>query len=97
MLQQESTYFYLYLDTDYWLRVVQSLGNQSLNMTASNFNIFNDLEFEKIVQELDTPDVEGWEFFTESHGVKIYRLYNEVMIYLCYVHVNMMVVHVFSW
>ena len=64
-------------------------------MTASNFNIFNDLEFEKIVQELDTPDVEGWEFFTESHGVKIYRLYNEVMgylfIYLCFVHVNMMV------
>ena len=51
-------------------------------MTASNFNIFNDLEFEKIVQELDTPDVEGWEFFTESHGVKIYRLYNEVMGYL---------------
>lgn len=40
-------------------------------------NVFNDLEFESVVRELDTPDVEGWEFFTESHGVKIYRLYNE--------------------
>lgn len=43
-------------------------------------NVFNDLEFESVVREFDTPDVEGWEFFTESHGVKIYRLYNEVLI-----------------
>lgn len=47
-------------------------------------NVFNDLEFESVVRELDTPDVEGWGFFTESHGVKIYRLYNEVIISLKY-------------
>ena len=39
---------------------------------------FNDQEFIDACSELDTPDVEGWEFFTESHGIKIYRSYNEV-------------------
>lgn len=43
-------------------------------------NVFNDFEFESVVWELDIFDVEGWEFFMESYGVKIYRFYNEVII-----------------
>lgn len=54
-------------------------------------NVFNDLEFESVVRELDTPDVEGWEFFTESHGVKIYRLYNEVIINFIKIVINLMI------
>ena len=40
--------------------------------------MFEPIEFENAMKELDTPNTEGYEFFTESHGVKIYRLYNEV-------------------
>ena len=41
---------------------------------------FSDDEFEKACESLvGQPDVdEPWEFFTESHDVKIYRLYNKV-------------------
>ena len=41
---------------------------------------FSDEEFEKACESLvGQPDVdEPWEFFTESHDVKIYRLYNKV-------------------
>ncbi|KAL8588696.1 hypothetical protein ACOMHN_046468 [Nucella lapillus] len=38
---------------------------------------FNDEEFQNACKELDEPQVHGWEFFVESHGVTIYRLYNE--------------------
>ena len=51
---------------------------------------FSDEEFEKACESLvGQPDVdEPWEFFTESHGVKIYRLYNKVeldltVLFLC--------------
>jgi hypothetical protein len=40
--------------------------------------MFSETEFVEACAELDTPDVAEWEFFTESHGVKIYRQYNEV-------------------
>ena len=39
---------------------------------------FQDDEFTKICKELEDPQVDGWEFFVESHGVTIYRLYDEV-------------------
>lgn len=39
---------------------------------------FKDLDFELACKELEEPQTDGWEFFTESHGVTIYRLYNEV-------------------
>ena len=41
---------------------------------------FSDDEFEKACESLvGQPDVdEPWEFFTESHDVEIYRLYNKV-------------------
>ncbi|KAK6181554.1 hypothetical protein SNE40_009385 [Patella caerulea] len=40
-------------------------------------SVFTDIEFENTVKELENPQIEGWEFFTESNDVKIYRLYNE--------------------
>ncbi len=41
---------------------------------------FEDEEFQKACESLvGEPDIsEPWEFFTESHDVKIYRLYNKV-------------------
>ena len=39
---------------------------------------FTDKEFHEACDELNVPNVDDWEFFTESHGVKIYRFYNEV-------------------
>ena len=40
--------------------------------------LFQDQEFVDACSELETPNTDGWEFFTESHDVKIYRLYNDV-------------------
>ena len=40
--------------------------------------MFQEDEFTKGCQELDEPDVSGWELFCDTNGVKIYRLYNEV-------------------
>jgi hypothetical protein len=40
---------------------------------------FKDSDFELACKELEEPQTEGWEFFTESHGVTIYRMYNEVI------------------
>ncbi|KAH9510170.1 hypothetical protein Btru_043646 [Bulinus truncatus] len=39
--------------------------------------VFKNEDFEHAIVELDIPSLEGWEFFVESHGVTIYRLYNE--------------------
>lgn len=39
--------------------------------------MFQESEFLRACDELDNPDVEGWELFTDSNGVKIYRLYNK--------------------
>ncbi|KAL4229302.1 hypothetical protein ACF0H5_012342 [Mactra antiquata] len=41
------------------------------------FEAFKDSDFELACKELEEPQVEGWEWFTESHGVTIYRMYNE--------------------
>lgn len=41
-------------------------------------SVFKDSEFELACKELEEPQTDGWEFFTESHGVTIYRQYNEV-------------------
>ncbi|KAK7477220.1 hypothetical protein BaRGS_00031531 [Batillaria attramentaria] len=38
---------------------------------------FQDEEFRQACVELEFPQVDGWEFFVSSHGVTIYRLYNE--------------------
>jgi len=40
--------------------------------------MFKDFEFEEAIKELECPQLDGWEFFTESHGITIYRMYNEV-------------------
>ena len=50
---------------------------------------FSDSEFETACESLvGEPDIaEPWEFFTESHDVKIYRLYNKVTTSLIYLHV----------
>lgn len=44
-------------------------------------SVFKDSEFELACKELEEPQTDGWEFFTESHGVTIYRQYNEVKFY----------------
>lgn len=47
-------------------------------MHSGSETMFQESEFLKACDELDNLDVEGWELFTDSNGVKIYRLYNEV-------------------
>jgi len=42
--------------------------------------MFQYQEFVDACSELETPNVVGWEFFTESHDVRMYRLYNNVRI-----------------
>jgi len=42
--------------------------------------MFQYQEFVDACSELETPNVDGWEFFTESHDVRMYRLYNNVKI-----------------
>lgn len=40
---------------------------------------FTDADFQSAWTELDEPQLQGgWELFTETMGVKIYRLYDEV-------------------
>ena len=39
---------------------------------------FTEQEFEEAAKEVENPDLTGYEFFTESHGTKIYRHYREV-------------------
>ena len=41
-------------------------------------NTFSEFEFEQACKELEEQDTEGYEFFTESHDVKIYRQYSKV-------------------
>lgn len=42
---------------------------------------FTDEEFQGAWRELDEPQLEGgWQLFTETMGVKIYRLYDKVQI-----------------
>lgn len=41
--------------------------------------LFTDEEFQLAWKELDEPQVDGgWELFTETMGVKIYRLFDKV-------------------
>ena len=46
--------------------------------------VFTDEDFERAVNEIDKPDLDGWEFFIESMNTKIYRKYKEVGV-SCYV------------
>ncbi|XP_059142446.1 phosphatidylcholine transfer protein-like isoform X2 [Physella acuta] len=46
-------------------------------MATELCGLFPDDDFNRAIDELDKPDVDGWEFFVESHGVTIYRLFNE--------------------
>ena len=40
--------------------------------------VFTDEDFERAAKEVLDPDINGWEFFVESRGTKIYRNYKEV-------------------
>ena len=40
--------------------------------------VFTDEDFERAAKEVLDPDINGWDFFVESRGTKIYRNYNEV-------------------
>ncbi|GAB1606741.1 phosphatidylcholine transfer protein-like [Argonauta hians] len=37
---------------------------------------FEDSDFMAACKELDKPNLDDWEFFTESHGLQLYRSYN---------------------
>ena len=50
----------------------------TVEMETGQFCLFSDSEFEDACKELEEPQTEEWEFFVESHGVTIYRQYNEV-------------------
>jgi len=42
--------------------------------------MFTDVEFENACVEIDSPFLDGWEYFTQSYSglISIYRQYNEV-------------------
>ena len=40
--------------------------------------VFTDEDFERAAKEVLDPNINGWEFFVESRGTKIYRNYKEV-------------------
>lgn len=46
--------------------------------------VFTDEDFERAAKEVLDPDINGWEFFVESRGTKIYRNYKEVGIMLSF-------------
>lgn len=39
--------------------------------------MFSEEQFQEACNELETQNLEGYDFFTESHGVKIYRSFNK--------------------
>ena len=41
--------------------------------------VFTDEEFEQVARQVVSPDLNGFEFFVESHGTKFYRKYKEVL------------------
>ena len=45
--------------------------------------VFTDEEFASAVGELASPELDGWEFFVETMGTKIYRKYREVCVFVC--------------
>ncbi|GFO43962.1 phosphatidylcholine transfer protein [Plakobranchus ocellatus] len=49
----------------------------SLSDEVEVLGLFKEDEFETAMDELDTPQVEGWDLFVDSLGVTIYRLYDE--------------------
>jgi len=42
--------------------------------------MFSDAEFDNACEEIDSPYLNGWEYFTQSYSglINIYRQYNEV-------------------
>lgn len=40
--------------------------------------VFTEEDFLSAVREISNPYLEGWEFFVEAMGTKIYRKYKEV-------------------
>ena len=49
-----------------------------MGLFKSDNKMFTDEDFRFACRELDTPDTSDWEFFVESHNIKIYRQYNQV-------------------
>lgn len=45
---------------------------------------FENIDFDKAFKDAESADLKNWEFFAESHGVKIYRLYCSVMFKLTF-------------
>ena len=45
--------------------------------------VFTDEDFARAMHEIGKPHLEGWEFFVEAMGTKIYRKYKEVGVRIC--------------
>ena len=41
--------------------------------------VFTDEQFEQVARQVVSPDLDGFEYFVESHGTKFYRKYKEVL------------------
>ncbi len=60
-------------------RAVVSRSHDSGGRSGSMALLFSDEEIQQAWTELDEPQLDGgWELFTETMNVKIYRLYNKV-------------------
>ena len=55
--------------------------------------VFTDEEFASAVGELASPELEGWEFFVETMGTKIYRKYREVCVFVSKNHLCLSLTH----
>ena len=53
-----------------------AIGNTDIGWLQKS--MFDETEFSSACKELNQPDTDGYDFFTESLGVKIYRQYDEV-------------------
>ena len=54
-------------------------------MSEDSMQVFTDLEFTRACEELDEPQVDDWDLFTQTTDIKIYRQYDKVRDgYCCY-------------
>ncbi|PWA16051.1 hypothetical protein CCH79_00016491 [Gambusia affinis] len=60
-------------------QAARSAGGRCKRSRAAVMSLqFGDEEFQKAWQELDEPQLDGWELFTETMGVQIHRRYDRV-------------------
>ena len=69
-------------DLSFFVAVGSQLGVAMSKVGASHGpGVFTDEQFEQVARQVVSPDLEGFEYFVESHGTKFYRKYKEVIPY----------------